>query len=261
MNKKTYIDRDQFYTKKSTVDICMRIFSEFINKNNINLEDYILVEPSVGSGNFYNEFPQGVKKISIDLYPDKNFIENNTLINTNYLDFTPDISNGKRYIVLGNPPFGKQGDLVKKFIEHSASYADYIFFIMPMGINSNIFKNKLIDELRYDMVEWHPLPTNSFVFPNNEECLIDTGFGILTFVNDTNKKYQSKKKEKNMAGFSINHINLNDIKKPYNKKEVYHIGEQFIEGADLYLPHIAYKNKLDKFKFYKTFKELESNVG
>jgi len=99
MSKKIFIDNDQFYTKPETVDICMFLLYKFLKNNDIDLLKYTVIEPSVGSGNFYKKIPNGVDKIAIDLYPEEKFIKEYPLIKCNYLEYVPDSTNNKKYII------------------------------------------------------------------------------------------------------------------------------------------------------------------
>jgi len=55
-----------------------------------------------------------------------------------YLTWYPRTApNGRRYAVIGNPPFGYRAWLALAFLNHSARYADYIGMILPMGFQSD----------------------------------------------------------------------------------------------------------------------------
>ena len=51
----------------------------------------------------------------------------------NYFDYVPNKT--KRYLVVGNPPFGKISSIAIKFFNKSAEYADCIAFIIPEHLN------------------------------------------------------------------------------------------------------------------------------
>jgi len=58
----------------------------------------------------------------------------------NFFDFIPE---NKKYIVIGNPPFGKNSSLVINFFNKSAEFADVITFILPKTFKRVSIQNKL----------------------------------------------------------------------------------------------------------------------
>ena len=59
----------------------------------------------------------------------------------NYFDYVPNKT--KRYLVVGNPPFGKISSIAIKFFNKSAEYADCIAFIIPRTFKRVSVQNKL----------------------------------------------------------------------------------------------------------------------
>ena len=45
---------DSYFTSDKTARRCFKIFNNTLSKENIDIEDYIFIEPSAGSGVFYN---------------------------------------------------------------------------------------------------------------------------------------------------------------------------------------------------------------
>ena len=116
-------DKDQFYTKKSVAKQCI----DSILKTLPETSGYLWIEPSAGSGSFYNNLPRKIKKIGIDIDP-----KSEGIIKQDFLEWNCPISE-KQVIVFGNPPFGRQSSLVKKFIKKSCLFADVIAFILPLS--------------------------------------------------------------------------------------------------------------------------------
>jgi hypothetical protein len=87
------------------------------------------VEPAVGGGVFLDALLRGgVKRnriTTLDLDPAMN-----PDIVTDFLLWEPEVDD---YIVIGNPPFGKQGALAWKFKEHATTFAPVCGFIMPLS--------------------------------------------------------------------------------------------------------------------------------
>ena len=121
---------DSYFTSDKTARRCFKIFNNTLSKEYIDIEDYIFIEPSAGSGVFYNLMSSD-KRIGVELYN-----ENKEFIKADYLTWKPeDLKN--KYVVLGNPPFGVRGAYALAFINRSLLWADYVGFILPMSFHSN----------------------------------------------------------------------------------------------------------------------------
>lgn len=144
---------DQFYTNNEIAKKYYNLYMEYINTNNI-IFDYVL-EPSAGTGAFYNEI--NYPKIGIDIDPK---IEN--ILKQNFLDYVPD--NNKKYIALGNPPFGKNSSLAVKFFNKCADFCTVIGFIIPKTFKKSSIKNRLNEY--FHLVYEEDVPSNSFIYEN-----------------------------------------------------------------------------------------------
>ena len=113
------IKNDKYYTKLNIAKKCINFTKEHIP----NFNDYILLEPSAGNGSFSSQL-QNCE--AYDLYP-----ENETIKKLNFLNYLPDLN--KKYIVIGNPPFGKRSNDAILFFNKSATFADYIAMIFPVS--------------------------------------------------------------------------------------------------------------------------------
>jgi hypothetical protein len=140
---------DQFYTNKDVAIKCYEKLKEIVD---IDSYDYI-VEPSAGTGSFYNLLNKD-KRIGIDLEP-----KCDGLIKMDYLEFIP--KNNQRYIVIGNPPFGRVSSLAVRFFNKS-KYADCIAFIIPRTFNRVSIQNKL--HLDFHLIYNEDLPLNPCSF-------------------------------------------------------------------------------------------------
>lgn len=143
---------DKFYTNPDVVDKCLYWL-------NCKWNDFdLIIEPSAGSGNFYNKIPVSFK-IGIDVCPD-----HSDIIKKNYLEYYPDNSI-KKILVLGNPPFGKNNSLSVSFFNHSAKFADTIAFIIPKTFRRNSIQNKL--DLNFILISDNNIPSIPCSFTPN----------------------------------------------------------------------------------------------
>ena len=130
---------DQFYTNK---DIALKCYSKLNEIINLNEYDKHL-EPSAGSGSFFN-IMDNTKKIGLDIKP-----KEKDIIKMNFFDYKPE--KDKRYLVIGNPPFGRVSSLAVKFFNKSAEFANCIAFIIPRTFKRVSIQNKL--DLHFELVE------------------------------------------------------------------------------------------------------------
>ncbi len=115
--------KDQFYTKPE-------IATWFLNAIRSTLPwsqdpEVLWVEPSAGSGSFLN----GQKALALDIDP-----KDPRVLKQDFLNWTPPDA-ARPLLVFGNPPFGRQGSLAKKFLARAASFSNTraIAFILPLS--------------------------------------------------------------------------------------------------------------------------------
>lgn len=121
---------DQFYTKPNIANKCYKNLLNIIRNDGRSIEEYKFIEPSAGTGAFYDLLPFQ-DRIGIDIDPKRaEFIEHDFLS-------WPIKTNGKRYITVGNPPFGYRAWLALAFINHAAKFSDYVGMILPMSFQSD----------------------------------------------------------------------------------------------------------------------------
>lgn len=122
---------DQFYTND---DIASKYFD--ICQIKLNMDDFdTILEPSAGKGAFYKCLPVD-KRYGIDLDP-----KCDGVIKMDFLEYIP--TDGKKYCVIGNPPFGKVSSLAVKFFNYAAEFADVIAFIIPRTFKRVSIQNQL----------------------------------------------------------------------------------------------------------------------
>jgi hypothetical protein len=139
---------DQYYTNPSIAKDCLDIVFEKYNK-----ADYLIIEPSAGTGSFLSLCPVG--SIGYDLEPKfPGIIEQDFL--------TVEIISGQTVMIVGNPPFGKNSTLAVQFFNHAATMSEVIAFILPRTFRKASIQNRLSRafHLTYNEI----LPQNSFIF-------------------------------------------------------------------------------------------------
>lgn len=94
-------EKNQFFTDENTAKECVDILYNLLDSYNLSISDYQFIEPSAGSGVFLRYLPEDT--IAMDI---ENFNNPNIIIQ-DFFDWEP--VSEKKYIVIGNPPFGLRG--------------------------------------------------------------------------------------------------------------------------------------------------------
>jgi hypothetical protein len=151
---------DKFYTKSNVVDECIESIKSHVVINKIDL----IIEPSAGNGAFI----AGIKSLSnknkfYDICPENEEIEKCDYLEVNLKGLKND--HNKIHLV-GNPPFGRQSSIAKKFIKHSVGVADSISFILPKSFKKDSLKKTF--PLNFHLVFEKDISSNSFLVDNVE---------------------------------------------------------------------------------------------
>ena len=157
---------DKFYTKKEVANVCIELFQDFVNPDTKD----IIIEPSAGSGAFSNEL---IKKynnvIAIDIEPDEEKIKKDDFLEEFNIS---SISSNDKVHIIGNPPFGRQSGIAKRFIKKSASFANSISFILPKSFKKDSFQKTF--PLCFHLAYSYNIPKNSFLLNDKDydvECV------------------------------------------------------------------------------------------
>lgn len=233
-------DKDQFFTPIEVAQYYIETTTAFLEECGVNIEDYIFVEPSAGSGNFLHYLPSE-RLIAMDIEP-----KNNNIIEQDFLEwqnYQPD----KKYIVIGNPPFGLRGQKALQFINKSLEFADFVCFILPPLFNSD-GKGSPKKRINANLIFSENIPSNIYSYPSGETVNINTIFQIWTKLDlglNLNETYTP-------IGYQI--YSLSDggtSSSTRNKDKLYE--------CDYYLPSTVYGE--DRMKLYDDFESLPQRRG
>ncbi|MFA6258362.1 MAG: SAM-dependent methyltransferase [Candidatus Paceibacterota bacterium] len=241
--------KDQFYTKPEVANFCFGEFKKVAKELCLDLDKYHYIEPSAGCGHFYRLLPPR-RRIGIDIEPRKSPMlkeDLSNLIKSDYLKWNPP-NDGKKYIVIGNPPFGVRGRLALDFINKSYPYADVVAFILPQLFNSDGKGVAGKRVMGYKLAYNRPLAINSFVYPDGKEIAINTVFQIWTKVNIERIKIKKRK----TCDTYIKVYSLSDGGLPSNTRNKNMIGK-----CDIYLPSTTFSG----MKAYSSFEKLPHRRG
>ena len=115
-------EKDQFYTSPAVAKACV----ESVLKGLPYTRQALWIEPSAGNGSFLKELPEGIRRIGIDIDPKCEEVQQ-----TDFLTWEPPAGLPMMKVYFGNPPFGRQGSLARKFLEKAARSAQVLAFILP----------------------------------------------------------------------------------------------------------------------------------
>ena len=167
---------DQFYTKKEVAAACWKHFTEIFAVDNL-----FFVEPSAGTGAFYNLLPPQ-RRLGMDIEPKcEGVIAQDFLKVTGFpmpLSISATDVATTETAIIGNPPFGKRGKLAIAFFNHAAYLADTVAFIVPVIFRKWTVHKRLDSSMRF--ISKLALPREAFQLGNDKPYAVNTEFQIWT---------------------------------------------------------------------------------
>lgn len=162
------ISLDQFYTSPAVAKYCWDSFQKYLKKEKVILKNYKIIEPSAGTGAFYNLLPEK-NRIGIDV---EKF--NKEYIQQDFLTWEPNNTDDRPCLAIGNPPFGYRGWLALAFLNRAAEFCDYAGFILPMSFQSDGKGSPKNRVEGMTLVHSEHLSGDVFVLPSGEMIQINT---------------------------------------------------------------------------------------
>ena len=162
------VDLDCFYTPPDIAQECSESLHSIMQKDGVIPKDYHFIDPSAGTGIFYNLMPEN-RRTGIDILPTRT-----EFIGEDYLTWSPPNPHHNQYVVLGNPPFGYRAWLALAFMNHSAIFADYIGFILPMAFQSDGKGSPKFRVKGAELISSTQLPSNAFVDMSGNTVKLNT---------------------------------------------------------------------------------------
>lgn len=230
-------EKDQFFTSKNTAQYCYDKSIEVISGFGVNIFDYTFIEPSAGDGSFYSLMPDS-QRIGIDIEP-----KCEGIIKFDFLLWKPDTN---KNICIGNPPFGLRGHLALKFLNHAATFSDFVCFILPQLFDSN-GKGSCKSRVKELNLIHSEVVDSSFYYPDGKNVNVNVVFQIWS------KHHKIDENPVNLNGI-IKIYSLSDGGTPgstRNKKHLY--------SCDYYLPSTCFGEQ--SIKLYDDFEKLPHRRG
>lgn len=171
---KTKVDFDQFYTQDVVARDLIRIALQHVYTT-LGIRDYWYLEPAAGTGSFLHALPG--PRIGVDIDP-----KADDIVLCDFIADSDKLQLGPRDtgIAVGNPPFGRGGNLALRFINACADVTSAVCFILPRTFKKASYINRV--DRRLTLVHTEDLAENIFLLNNNEysvpccfQIWIDTG--------------------------------------------------------------------------------------
>ena len=176
---------DQFYTKQTVAYECIACLFDNIDIK----ENDLLIEPSAGFGAFSDPFLMpaplplkvpdlrldalrlpNVKMEAFDIDPKKDYITKQNFLELNLEKYKSYQSERRKIHCIGNPPFGRQASLARKFIKKSSLFCNTISFILPKSFKKESYQKTF--PLDFHLIKEYNLIQDSFIiFENGIEKL------------------------------------------------------------------------------------------
>ena len=205
--------KDQFYTNTNISNSCIKLV---LNTIDINKNDIIL-EPSAGSGSFSDYFSNNEYNLfAYDIDPKKEYIVKQDFLELDFKGLDKD----KKIHCIGNPPFGRQSSIAKKFIKKCCLYCDSISFILPKSFRTESYKKSF--PLNFHLIKEIDIEKNAFTIDNkihNVPCVFQIwerknhDRNIESKLNEIGYHFVKKPK--------VECIDFNEDNKPIKKKNIF----------------------------------------
>ena len=233
-------DKDQFFTKSTIAMRCLGEFKQVAKDLDVNLRNYHFIEPAAGGGSFYDILPEK-RRLGLDIEP-----RSKNIHKKDFLVWTPNM--GRKYIVIGNPPFGLRGNLALKFINHASKFADMVAFILPQLFESDGKGSAMKRVKEYKLAYSKKLERNSFYYPDGRDVDINTIFQVWTKVNT----HKISIPPPLTCDSYIKVYSLSDGGTPSSTRNL-----KMIDKCDVYLPSTTFQ----EMKVFNSFEELPHRRG
>ena len=155
---------DQFYTQRDIAAGCVADDRSFLA---CRPDSWLWIEPSAGDGAFLEAMP--FPRIAIDVAP-----KSRDVSCMDFLLWNPGRAT-RKMVFIGNPPFGKNSSLARRFFDHAARFGDIVAFILPRTFQKQAFIDRLHPNMHL-MFE-RVLAEDSFLF-EDEVYRVPTVFQI-----------------------------------------------------------------------------------
>jgi hypothetical protein len=243
----SFSDKDQFFTPIETVRYCLKVCENVMMSFDDRFDKYYCIEPSAGDGSFLHQLPEN-RRIGMDIEP-----RSTDIITQDFLTWKPvehKRSKKQPFVIIGNPPFGKRGQLALRFINKAYELgAEYVCFVLPPIFESD-GKGSPRFRTPFNLIHTEKLKNSLFYYPNKQETHVDCIFQVWSKYNTNNRL--PKVKINNTHDIIVYSISDGGTSASTRNKKMVH-------KCDVYLPSTCYGKR--NMRPYHNFNDLPCNRG
>jgi len=167
-----------FYTRTDIAEFCYNKFKEVMGQK-LNYDTDLVIEPSAGTGEFSDLIMNDFDNVeSYDIHPKRDYMVKQDFTLLDFDNINNKLENneitGIHYI--GNPPFGRQSNLLKIFIKICCLNAKSISFILPKSFKKHSMYKTFQEN--FHCVYTYDLDETSFYLPDGTAHNVPTIFQI-----------------------------------------------------------------------------------
>lgn len=142
--------KDAYYTKPQIAERCVAVLRATVDIGAFDL----VVEPAAGSGAFSRLFPD-IEVRAYDIDP-----QGDDIREQDFLELDVNVFDLLNVLVVGNPPFGRQSSLAKRFVKRCCGFASVVAFVLPKSFKKP--SQYAAFPLEFHKLYEEDLPSNSF---------------------------------------------------------------------------------------------------
>ena len=129
---KRQVSGEEYFTPPSLAASCANLVDTHFPLSEFDS----VVEPSAGSGAFYELLPPDLR-IGLDIAP-----KHPDVLEADFLEWAPSPDHG-RILTIGNPPFGQRAAIAVRFLEHACDFSAVVAFILPRSFKKYTFQDRV----------------------------------------------------------------------------------------------------------------------
>jgi len=232
---------DKFYTSATIAKMCVDLWFSHISPQKVDA----VCEPSAGSGAFVAQLENRMRLwhiIALDISPAIAPQCHTHIQGCDFLSTRWNTAKGPcKYHFIGNPPFGRQASIARKFIKHitSCDRAQSVSFILPKSFKK--LSMQKVFPLKWGLIASMDIPKGAFLL-NGEPYHVPTVFQIWVKgetdrdipLQEDPKDFSFVKKDQN-PDIAIRRVGVNAGRvsdEPSNLSEQSHYFIKLNEGVD-----------------------------
>lgn len=155
---------DDFYTKPELASKLLEDVRRITNKELSSWKQ--IIEPSAGGGSFFSLLPE-TNRQGYDICPTCDGIKKADFLHIGASCFS---SSACDTLVIGNPPFGKNGSIALRFLNLCLKHANCVAFILPRSFEKESILSRIIPMTAH-VIHQEILPLDSFIRNGNSHSI------------------------------------------------------------------------------------------